>query len=232
MDALYLMVTVVGKNQYNPFLRFYEEHGLTAAFSMAGRGTATNDMLDCLGLEATEKAVILSVAAEACLKQLRLGLRKTMRINVPGNGIVFLVPLSSIGGKKPLLFLTENQNFRKGEESTLKDTKYELLMAVINQGYTRLLMDAARDAGASGGTILHAKGTGMERAEAFLGVSFVAEKEIVLIVVPKQNKNRIMKAIMDEAGAGSRAGAIVFSLPVTSVMGMELDSGDPEAEEA
>ena len=128
----------------------------------------------------------------------------------------------SIGGKKPLFFLTEHQNFEKGEESTLKDTKYELLIVIANQGYTDLIMDAARAEDAAGGTVIHAKGTGMARAEKFLGVSLVNEKEIVLIVVKTEMKNRIMKAIMDKAGLDSKAHSIVFSLPVTSTAGMRL----------
>ena len=97
-------------------------------------------------------------------------------------------------------FLTENQNFEKEEESILKDTRYELLIAISNQGYTEMVMDAARSAGASGGTVIHAKGTGMERAEHFLGVVLVAEKDVVLIVVKKEQKNDIMQAIMRDAG--------------------------------
>lgn len=122
-------------------------------------------------------------------------------------------PLSSIGGKKVLRFLTDNQNFIKGEESVLKDTKYELLVVISNQGYTELIMDAARKAGAGGGTVIHAKGTGVERAEQFLGVSLAAEKEIVFIVVKSEEKNNIMRAVMTEAGLDSKAKSLAFSLP-------------------
>ena len=83
-------------------------------------------------------------------------------------------------------------------------------------------MDAARGAGAYGGTVLHAKGTGMEQAEKFLGVSLAAEKEIILIVAKKQQKNDIMKAVMEQAGMESKAKSIVFSLPVTDTAGLRL----------
>ena len=79
---------------------------------------------------------------------------------------------------------------------------------------------AARTAGAGGGTVIHAKGTGMEGAAPFLGMELVNEKELVLIVSRTAQKNRIMKAIMD--GADRRAGAIVFSLPVTDTAGLRL----------
>ena len=117
--------------------------------------------------------------------------------------------MSSIGGKKTLRYFTAGQNFEKGEESALKDTQYELLVTIAKQGYSNLIMDAA-------------KGTGSERAEQFLGLSLVKEKELVLIVVRTEQKDRIMRAIMDAAGLSSKAQGIVFSLPVTDTAGMRL----------
>lgn len=130
--------------------------------------------------------------------------------------------------KKQLQFLLKGQRFEKGEEQTLKETKYELLLAIANQGYTEQIMDAARSQGAGGGTVIHAKGTGMEHAEQFLGFSLASEKEIVLIVVPREKKNGIMRAIMDQAGMTTDAKAIVFSLPVTGTAGMRLMEEEPE----
>ena len=83
-------------------------------------------------------------------------------------------------------------------------------------------------AAAGGGTVLHAKGTGMEHAEQFLGFSLASEKEAVLIVVPTAKKNDIMKAVMEQAGLTTDAKAIAFSLPVTSVAGMRLMEEEQE----
>lgn len=104
----------------------------------------------------------------------------------------------------------------------MKDTKYELLVVIANQGYTEMIMEAARKASATGGTVLHAKGTGMEKAETFLGVSLAQEKEMIFLVVKKEAKNPIMRAVMEEAGLNSKAKSIVFSLPVTETAGMRL----------
>ena len=70
--------------------------------------------------------------------------------------------------------------------------------------------------------MIHAKGTGMEKAEKFLGVSIVDEKEIAFIVAKAADKNAIMKSIMDKAGLGSPARAVVFSMPVTDTAGLRL----------
>ena len=136
--------------------------------------------------------------------------------------------MASVGGKKALMYFTDGQNYVKGEESTLKGTEYELLMVIANQGYSDVIMDAARGENARGGTVIHAKGTGAQHAEKFLGVTLADEKEILLIVAKKEDKNAIMKAIMEKAGLDSKARAIVFSLPVTDTAGMRLLEDDDE----
>lgn len=104
----------------------------------------------------------------------------------------------------------------------MKDTTHDLIIVIANRGYIDLVMDAARGAGAYGGTVLQAKGTGMEHAEKFMGVSLAAEKEIIFIVTRTEQKNNIMKAVMEKAGPDSEAKAIVFSLPVTDTAGLRL----------
>lgn len=228
MNDLYWMITIVDRNSTDRFTDFYEKYGASVSFVSVGSGTATSELLDFLGLEISEKSVILSAVTYKVWKAIRYGLQNRMRIDVPGTGIAFIIPFSSVGGKKALAALTCGQEFVKGEESVLKDTKYELLVTITNQGYTDLVMDAARSSGAGGGTIIHAKGTGVKEASHFMGVSLAAEKEIVLIVAKSAEKNSIMKAIMAEAGPDTKAKAIVFSLPVSETAGMRL----LEAEEA
>lgn len=222
MSQLQFMVTITNRNMTKKFTNFYKELGLDISYITVGNGTAASEILDYFGLEGAEKSVLFHIVTDDKWKEVKRQLQTKIRIDVPGIGIAFTVPLSSIGGKKALNYLTYGQNYVKGEESTLKDTKYELLVAIANQGYTELIMDAARKVHASGGTVIHAKGTGSQRAEQFLGVTLVPEKEIVFIVVRKDRKNDIMRAIMDEAGTGTKAGTIVFSLPVTDTAGMRL----------
>lgn len=222
MSELYLMITVADRKQLPTFLEFYEKNQVNVGVLALGRGLASSEVLDYLGLEDAIKAVAVSVVTDSVWAALKKGLEQELRIDIPGSGIVFTVPMGSIGGKRQLLFLTAGQNYEKGEESVLKGTDHELVIVITNQGYTELVMDAARDAGAAGGTMLHAKGVGMKYAEKFLGVSLVAEKELILMVVKTEKKNEIMKAVMDEAGLESRARSVVFSLPVTSTAGLRL----------
>ncbi len=222
MGKLYLMVTIVDRKIGKKYQSLYKENEHYVMFSSLGFGTAASEILNYLGLEATEKAVIFSVQEEEKWLHIKKQLQRKLRIDAPGGGIAFIIPLSSIGGKKSLQFLLEKQNYQKEEESTLKDTVHELIIVIANQGNIELVMDAARGAGAYGGTVIHARGTGMEKAEQFLGFSLASEKEMIFIVAQKEQKNNIMKAIMENAGSDSRAKSIVFSLPVTDTAGLRL----------
>lgn len=222
MSEIYLMTTITNRSMMPKFLAFYQEQGVTVNFVTLGHGTAASEMLDYFGLEASEKAVLFAMVTDGVWKEVKKGLQMRFRIDVPGTGIAFTVPLGSIGGRRELQFLTEYQGYEKGEETTLKDTKYELLIVIANQGCSNIVMDAAKKAGAGGGTVIHAKGTGMERAESFFGVSLASEKEMIFIVAKAGQKNGIMQAVMKEAGMETKAKAIVFSLPVTSTAGLRL----------
>lgn len=222
MGNLYLMTTIVNRKDAKKYLELYQNNNLNVAFLSLGFGTATNEILDYLGLDSAEKAVAISVLEESAWLHIKKLLEKKLKIDAPGGGIAFIIPLSSIGGKKTLQFLLESQDYKKEEESTLKNTTHELVVVIAEQGYTEMIMDAARDAGAYGGTVIHAKGTGIQAAEKFMGVSLAAEKEIIYIVTKTEQKNAIMQAIMQHAGLDSKAKSVVFSLPVTDTAGLRL----------
>ena len=181
-------------------------------------------------MEASEKMVIFNFVQQHDWMLTKKNLQRKLQIDAPGEGIAFLVPLSSIGGKRTLQFLLDRQELPESEESTLKDTTYELIVAIADQGNLEMVMDAARGAGAYGGTVIHAKGTGMEYAEKYLGVTIAAEKAMIFIVTKKDQKNSIMKAIMEPAGMQTPAKTIVFSLPVTDTAGLRLVDLDEENE--
>lgn len=222
MSQLHLLVTITSRNLTKKFTDFYKGCGLDVSFLSLGKGTASSEILDYFGLDGPEKTLLFHIVSQEKWKEVKRELRRKINIDIPGIGIAFTLPLSSIGGAKALNFLKNGQDFVKGEESVLKDTKYELLVAISNQGYSDLIMDAARKVHAAGGTVIHARGTGSHLAEKFMGVTIAPEKEMVFIVVRKDQKNDIMRSIMDEAGISTEARAIVFSLPVTDTAGMRL----------
>ena len=222
MGNLYMMITIASRKDAPRYAEVFRDNNLNVMLVSLGYGTATNEVLDFLGLDSNEKAITFSVLEESSWLTVQKQMEKKLQIDAPGGGISFIVPLSSIGGKKTLQFLIEIEDYQKEEESTVKNTDHELIIAIAEHGYTELVMDAAREAGAYGGTVIHAKGTGMEAAEKFMGVHLASEKELIYIVAKTSQKNDIMQAIMSKAGTSTKAKALVFSLPVTDTAGLRL----------
>ena len=225
MSNVYCMITITGKNQGERFSSLFKTEQLPVMLLTLGAGTASSEMLDYFGMESREKIVIFTVVTQESWRRVKRQMEEKLNIDVPGTGISFIVPVSSVGGGKALRYLLAGQAYIKEEETELKNTEYELIIVISNYGYNNLVMDAAREAGAGGGTVVHSRGTGREKAEKFLGVTLAEEKEMTFIVTRSEKKNDIMKAIMEKAGLESKAKSILFSLPVTETTGLRI-SGD------
>ena len=199
--------------------RICEELDLPIVLSTPCRGTATRSMLDLLGMDSRDRRLFMTIASPEQTKKLIEEQRRRLYIDAPGNGVTLGVPIKSVGGAKTLAFLSNGQNV-KGAPTLNYD--YELILVIANQGATDQVMDAARSAGARGGTVIHGLGTGSKNAEKFYKVSIASEKEVILIVSATEQKAAIMKAILEKAGPDTKAGAITFSLPVSEIAGFGL----------
>ena len=182
-----------------------------------GRGTATDRMLDLLGIESRENRIVLTVADPQKTRELIEEQRRVLYLGMPGNGLVIALPIKSIGGGKTLAYLSVDASPKYTPEATYD---HELILAIANEGCTDMVMDAARAAGATGGTVIHGKGVGQENAKKFFNVSIAQEKEVVMIVAYRPQKAAIMQSILKLAGPDSKAGSIVLSLPVSEIAGL------------
>jgi len=98
---------------------------------------------------------------------------------------------------------------------------YQLIIAIVNTGFSDLVMNAARDNGAHGGTVAHARGTGTKEIERKYGITISEGKEMIMILVKSEAAERVLKAINDAAGLQSPGKGIAFTLPVESVAGLD-----------
>lgn len=96
----------------------------------------------------------------------------------------------------------------------MANSNKELICCIINNGYSDLVMEAAKKKGAQGGTIMHARGTAAKETEKFFGIKISPEKEVVLIVVESEIKDEVLSSIYEEAGLDTKGQGIIFTLPV------------------
>ena len=103
-----------------------------------------------------------------------------------------------------------------------KKVATDAIFCIVNKGFTDLVMVAARKVGATGGTLLHARGTGNQDFEKFYGIAVTPEKEIVIIVVKKEMTDKVLLSINEAAGLDSPGQGIAFALPVADYLGLKF----------
>ena len=187
-------------------LLLFEKGKLPMQLQAYAHGTASREMMDMLGLDSGEKSLLL-----------------TMMPKTDADGIAFTVPIS--GANKRVLQMVQQvcQEKPKPEmrRALMQENDYQIIVALVNQGYSEEVMAAARPAGAAGGTVLHSRRVGAEEALSQWGFSLQEEKEAVMILAKAESKLAIMQAICDNCGLQSEAQGIVLSLPVDNVVGLE-----------
>lgn len=231
MSELYLLTSITDRRLLTDQVSLLREKNVSTSMITLGRGVVAGGAKSYF-VNRSPKAIVFSLVTWETWREVRRGLEQKLKIDLPGTGLAFLTPLSAIGGRRELAFLMDGQNFTRGGESELKGTERELLVVISNQGYSEMVMDAAREGGANGGTVINARGTGMEKAEKFLGISLASEKDVTFIVVRTAVRDLVMQSIMLKAGMATEAKAIVFSLPVTDTAGLRLADTAEEAEPA
>ena len=228
--TLKLVFFIVDWQSANIVSNVFVEEKVRFHFTSIGKGTASSDILDLLGIGSSEKAVITCLEQQVGVPVLLKEVRKKLRSKGPGAGIAFTVPLSAVNDPVLLIFkqsIFKNEKIAAGNAgegvNMAKDFSHDLIVCVVNHGNSDELMNTARAAGATGGTVLNARGAAHHGAVKFFGVSVQDEKEMIFILSAREKKVDIMQAVCEAHGLNSEAQGIVFSLPVDNVMGLSMD---------
>lgn len=224
---LYQLLAVVDRETEPRLEAIFNSAGTVVGLSQFASGTAGSDVLNRFGLAKTEKRIVLTIASKAQQRMIFQMARKILYLDIPGNGILAAIPIKAVAGRQTLAYLTDSE-ITGGVPSM--EFEYELIVVVLNAGFSAVAMDAAREAGAGGGTILHAKGTSSMRGEKFFNMRFADEKDMIYIVAHKSEKAAVMKALNENVGPSSEACGICFTLPISSVMGLRSRELDETAE--
>lgn len=222
-NKLALLVTIIDRGGGKKLIKLYNSLQLKYHYVCLGEGTANSELLDLLGLGDPAKDVIFTLMPESLLGVVHKELKNKKKLRNPGRGVAFPIPLGSISRNFAMLVnssidektLTENQ-----KDVRKMTAERELILAIVNRGFTDAVMDAAKEAGATGGTVIHARSAGHEELGKFIGVTLHPEKEIIAIVAKNEMKTGIMQAINNAAGLQTEARGVVLSLPVGDFIGI------------
>ncbi len=215
---LYLVTTIVDRKKADIMDKILKDMNFSFVLANLGFGTAKSEHLLLYDLEESEKAIFYTIATRKSVQDLFLCAEEKLYIDIPGNGIMMSIPLKSVSGGSNLEYITKGQEIGGGKP--VMEFKHELIVVIIKEGHSDEVMEFARSAGAGGGTVIHAKGTGTAEVNKFMGVSIAPGKDMIYILSPADKKTDIMTAINENSGKGKPAEAFCFSLPVSAVTGL------------
>lgn len=213
LKRLVMIVSIIERGNGNKLIKLYDQEQVFTHMRCEGTGTATSEIMDILGLGSSEKDIILSFAPAGTALNLLEKLKDDLHDLCPGRGIAFMVAMeavtnllaASIGARTKL---------EKDREYEDMQEKNSLIMITVNQGFTDEVMSTAKEAGARGGTVVRGRWVMTDEIEQMKGLTLREEKEIILIVVPREIRNSVMEAVNTHHGLQSEAGAVICSLGV------------------
>ena len=222
MTGLRYLIVITKREYSDDYLDFFRSHGVNGVVSSLCTGTATESTLSILGLEKTEKIMFQTMIPEPEVADIIKGLIVELDLASVGNGLATFIRLDGIGGASSLKYFIGDKPIEKKENQIMNtcETKAVMIITIVDKGNADLVMDAARGAGANGGTVVRAKGTGAQMAK-FFGVPISEEKEMVYILARRTHRDDIMKSIMEKAGVNTNAHGVIFTLPVDTVVGLK-----------
>jgi len=226
LPVLKALIIIIDWNKAKILTSLLQDMGVPLHYQVRAEGTASNETLDILGLAQTEKMLTLSISAESSITNVINKINREGILSAKGGGIAFTMPLSGVGSSIFKMLSEEAKQCAMAQlESEVRkvtnEHSHELIIAAVNHGYSEELMEKAKEAGARGGTVVHARRVGFNDTMKFMGISVQAEKEIIAILTEKANKVPIMRVICDNYGMKSEAQGMVLSLPVDTVAGIE-----------
>lgn len=220
-----LLVSIVNRGSGRRVKAILNERSAALSISFTGYGTARSALLDYLGIGETEKTVVLSLIPETDERTILKQIKTELSLYLAGKGISFTMPLSAVSG------MIANGLMNAATEKTLEDKvmkqedrAYNLIVCAVGANHVYEAVEAARAAGASGGTVIRARATDNQKAEQFIGVGLLREQELLLILAKTEAAGPIMDALNEKVGIKTEAGGVIYALPVDRTSLSDFDA--------
>lgn len=226
--SLRLLLSVTNEEAERHVAELFHAHGAPLLCELRARGTAPSEFLDILGLGDTTRILTIGYTARSRVKEIFDGMNRALAYGRRGTGIAVSLPLNAAQGA--LVQLLTNDGTQQtmngtGNQTMEKDVnrsaapRYHLLWVSVVSGHSDDVVNAAREVGARGGTVLHGRRIG-EATISYLGFDGQEEQDFVMIIVPTDTKAAVMQAITESCGLNTPARGVIVSLPVEDSVGL------------
>lgn len=212
-EALYVIVDcgLGGK-----IIKTAKQNGVLGATVFLEKGTIENRLLDILGLCTVKKEMVLMVTEQAIAYDALEILRGKYHLDKPGRGIAFCIPIANVFGARCYEGNLEENEKGRGMEETM----YRAIFTIVDRGRAEYVMEAATQAGAKGGTIINARGSGIHETNKLFSMEIEPEKEMVMVLSEKGSVDSIVSSIRQKLDIDEPGKGIIFVQDVSKAYGL------------
>ena len=207
------LYAIVSSGNGTKILRIARRLGALGGTIQLCKGTAGGDLLRYLGLIESSKEIVQIIAGKAIIRSVLKVLKEELHLDKPNHGIAFSTTVTAIAGSRNCQSQEEIQD---EEERSM----FHAITTIVPKGNAEIVIDAAVKAGAKGGTIINARGSGVHETKKLFNMEIEPEKEVVLIIVSADMTDAIVEAIRKDARLDEPGMGILFIQDVNCVYGM------------
>ena len=215
-DIVTFVIVNTGKG--TDVLQEAKKIGVTGGTIFLGKGTVRNRILELLGFDEVKKEIIVMLSDAGLEGKIHAEIGEKFQMARANYGIMFSLPVKKVIGVSYCPSPEDRMGVRAGME-------YEVIFIIVDRGLADEVVDAAKDAGAPGATIINARGSGAHEDSKFFGIHIEPEKEIVLLVVKRENTEAIIESVKNKVEIDKPGGGIIFVLDVNKTTGLSGEAG-------
>jgi len=212
-SALELIWVIVNFGVGDKIVKYSKRCGITGGTVFLGKGTVPNNKwLEFLALNDVRKEIVLMIGTQDVVCSTLDHLNEEFKLSQPGKGIAFSTPLEQIIGS--------NQFSKEKGNVKVENSKYNIIVTIVERGRAELVIEAAKAAGSKGGTIINARGSGVHETSKLFNMEISPEKEIVLIVSGSDVTDSIVAKISANLDIDKPGNGIIFVEPLNKAYGL------------
>lgn len=215
-----ILVVISNMGDEKKIKEIFDNSGVPIAVSCPAQGTAPSSIMDIFGLSGRTRVLTAGLTVKKGVEHIFKQFIEKLSLTDKGRGIAFTIPLTGLQSQVLSSLERANENTLKGDEAKMSEKSYSAILASCTNGYSEDVFEAARRAGAAGGTIIKGMREVTESVSEALGLPLVEEQDLILIIAQKDLKKDIMSAIIEDCGVSSDAHTTVMSVAIEDVLGL------------
>lgn len=211
---LMVLLSIVERDKGKKLIKVLENLNIRMNFQSVGFGTAPTEMMDIFGLGTKDKDIVISLATENTIKDMMADFGTSFESHTNFGGLMIILATNAASRVlTELLSLNSNNITEKGTVAMKNEHHNNMIVISVNEGYSDSVMQVARKAGATGGTVIKGRLADTQLIAELENTKIDEEREILFILAPLKTSKQIMEDVNREFGINSKANGIITAIP-------------------